>query len=106
MQWQVSKDDLKKLFVHGVPPSVQPADLLQLFEACTCACPSVEGNMQDRRGESGLLCLLHLSAGLMHIGAYWLHDYLLSALLYACAHAPSMKDLSRQPGRQRSFSLS
>lgn len=47
---QVSKEDLKKLFIHGIPPSAQPVDLLQLFEACTCACPTVEGDMRDRRG--------------------------------------------------------
>ena len=55
---QVSKDDLKKLFVHGIPPSAQPADLLQLFEACTCACPTVEGDTRDRRG---IPCNLSLS---------------------------------------------
>ncbi|KAL3156616.1 hypothetical protein ABBQ38_000903 [Trebouxia sp. C0009 RCD-2024] len=49
-QIKVSKSDLKKLFVHSIPSAAQPADLLHLFEACTCACPTVEGNMKDRRG--------------------------------------------------------
>lgn len=53
MALQVSKDDLKKLFIHGIPPSAQPCDVLQLFEACTCACPTVEGDVRDRRG---MLC--------------------------------------------------
>ena len=47
---QVAKEDLRKLFIHGVPQSAQPADLLQLFEACTCAHPTVEGDMKERRG--------------------------------------------------------
>ena len=47
---QVPKEDLRKLFIHGVPQSAQPADLLQLFEACTCARPAVEGDMKERRG--------------------------------------------------------
>lgn len=55
---QVSKSDLKKLFVHSIPSAAQPADLLHLFEACTCACPTVEGNMKDRRG---MLCKVHMS---------------------------------------------
>lgn len=60
MALQVSKDDLKKLFVHGIPPSAQPVDLLQLFEACTCACPIVEGDMKDRRGILRRINLLSL----------------------------------------------
>ncbi len=47
---QVAKEDLRKLFIHGIPQSAQPADLLQLFEACTCAHPTVEGDMKERRG--------------------------------------------------------
>ncbi len=47
---QVAKEDLRKLFVHGVPQTAQPHDLLQLFEACTCARPSVEGDLRERRG--------------------------------------------------------
>ncbi|KAL0053990.1 hypothetical protein WJX82_002016 [Trebouxia sp. C0006] len=47
---KVAKEDLRKLFIHGVPQSAQPADLLQLFEACTCAHPTVEGDMKERRG--------------------------------------------------------
>ncbi|DBA67637.1 TPA: hypothetical protein ACH3X2_001233 [Trebouxia sp. C0005] len=47
---KVAKEDLRKLFIHGVPQSAQPTDLLQLFEACTCAHPVVEGDMKERRG--------------------------------------------------------
>lgn len=60
---QVSKDELKKLFVHGVPPTAQPADLLQFFEACTCACPAVEGDLTERRGKSFSVALQQCAQG-------------------------------------------
>ena len=47
---QVAKEDLRKLFVHGVPQTAEPSDLLQLFEACPCARPAVEGELQERKG--------------------------------------------------------
>ena len=47
---QVPKEELKKLFVHSVPQSAEPADLLQLFEPCTCARPVIEGDMKNRKG--------------------------------------------------------
>ena len=49
---QVSKDELKKLFVHGIPATAQPADLLHLFDSCTCACPAVQADLKERRGGS------------------------------------------------------
>lgn len=60
---QVSKSDLKKLFVHSIPSAAQPADLLHLFEACTCACPTVEGNMKDRRGMLSQLSVITGNSG-------------------------------------------
>ena len=47
---QVAKEDLRKLFVHGVPQTAESSDLLQLFEACPCARPAVEGELQERKG--------------------------------------------------------
>ena len=51
---QVSKDELKKLFVHSIPETSQPADLLQLFAACTCAKPEFEGDTKERKGMPSL----------------------------------------------------
>ena len=64
----MSKDELKKLFVHSIPESALPADLLQLFAACTCARPEFEGSTKDRKGIAG------------HFGLWLLYNVILTLI--------------------------